>query len=156
MEKICGNCLLYKQGDGVCPIFQEKVNENDSGCRKFVSEINPCDFCGNGIVGLAEIVIMPDGEVYQSCKNCGDRIGTCTTCSMRVSCDFETNPIQIPKQVQKVVRQGNMQMQTVIRNPEREKKTCMKGCPCWDGEEYVCKRQYGMCNDWRVMKRVEM
>ena len=149
MERICGNCLLYKQGDGVCPIFQEKVNKNDSGCRKFVSEINPCDFCGNGIIGLAEIVIMEDGETILSCAQCAERIGTCATCAQARYCEFETSNIQIPKQVQKVIRQGNMQMQTIVRHPEREKETCMKGCPCWDEENCICLREAGMCKSWR-------
>jgi hypothetical protein len=99
--------------------------------------------------GKAEVVIMEDGVVKLACGNCGNALGTCATCAQAKSCDFETNPIQIPKQVQKVIRQGNMQMQTVIRNPEREKETCMKGCPCWDSEECVCIRQIGFCKSWR-------
>ena len=79
-----------------------------------------------------------------------ERIGTCATCTQAKFCDFETNPIQIPKQVQKVIRQGNMQMQTIVRNPEREKETCMKGCPCWDSEQCVCLRQTGFCKAWRI------
>lgn len=148
--KTCGNCLLQKQNGGTCPIFQEKVNNNDSACRKYIGHDSPqCDFCGSLMAGMGEIVIMDEG-IRLSCPNCANALGTCITCAERTKCDFETNPVNIPKQVQKVIRQGNMQMQTVIRNPEREKETCMKGCPCWDSEECVCLRQTaGSCKAWR-------
>lgn len=148
--KKCGDCLLQKRAGGVCPVFQEKVNKTDNACRKYIGHDSPtCGFCGNLMPGKGEVVIMEDGSTVLSCGNCAERIGTCATCAQARACDFETNPIQIPKQVQKVIRQGNMQVQTVIRNPEREKETCMKGCPCWDSEEYVCLQQVGCCKAWR-------
>lgn len=146
----CGDCLLQQQRGGLCPVFNEPVTATDPGCRRFIGhDSDKCDFCGALMPGKAEVVIMEDGVVKLACGNCGNALGTCATCAQAKSCDFETNPIQIPKQVQKVVRQGNMQMQTVIRNPEREKETCMKGCPCWDSEECVCIRQIGFCKSWR-------
>ena len=148
--KTCGDCLIQKQNGGMCPIFQEQVNENNRACRKYIGHDSAvCGFCGSLMPGKPEIVIMEDGTNLLSCPRCAERIGTCATCAQAKFCDFETNPIQIPKQVQKVVRQGNMQMQTVIRNPEREKETCMKGCPCWDEENCICLREVGMCKSWR-------
>lgn len=149
--KTCDDCLVQKQAGGMCPIFGEKVNPADRACRKYIGHDSPkCDMCGALMPGKPEVVIMEDGDTIISCGNCAAIIGMCGTCSERTKCDFETSPINIPKQVQKVVRQGNMQMQTVIRNPEREKETCMKGCPCWDSEECICLRQSaGSCKAWR-------
>ena len=152
MERNCGKCLIRQQaGNGFCPVFQEKVEDGASACRKYIGHDSAkCDFCGALMPGKPQVVIMEDGTVLQSCAKCGDSIGTCATCAQAKLCGFETNPIQIPKQVQKVVQQGNMRMQTVIRNPEREKETCMKGCPCWDEDTFTCLRQsVGCCKSWR-------
>lgn len=148
--KTCGNCLIQRQANGVCPIFNEKINPADEACRKYIGYDSPiCGFCSNLMPGKGEIVIMEDGEVILSCTECAERIGTCATCAQARSCEFETSNIQIPKKVQKVTRQGNMQMQTIIRNPEREKETCMKDCSCWDEENCICLREAGMCKGWR-------
>lgn len=148
--KKCGDCLLQKRSGGVCPVFQESMNEIDNACRKYIGHDSPvCGFCGSLMPGKGEVVIMEDGETILSCAQCAERIGTCATCVQAHICEFETSNIQIPKQIQKVVRQGNMQMQTIVRNPEREKETCMKGCPCWDEENCICLRETGMCKSWR-------
>ena len=149
--KICGDCLIQKQAGGMCPVFQEKVNPADKACRKYIGhDSTKCGICGSLMPGKPQIVLMGDGDILTTCLNCAENLGVCATCAQAKFCDFETNPINIPKQVQKVIRQGNMQMQTIIRNPEREKETCMKGCPCWDSEECVCLRQGGNgCKAWR-------
>ena len=148
--KKCGDCLLQKRSGGVCPVFQESVNETDNTCRKYIGHDSPvCGFCGSLMPGKGEIVIMEDGETIMSSPQCAERIGTCATCAQACYCEFETSNIQIPKQVPRVIRQGNMQMQTIVRNPEREKETCMKGCPCWDEENCMCLREAGMCKIWR-------
>ena len=150
--KTCANCLLQKQNGGICPVFQEKANPNDLSCRSYIGHDSPkCSFCGSLMPGKGEIILMNDDDntVLIACGRCADSIGTCTTCAQAKICDFETNPINIPKQIPRVIRQGNMQMQTVIRNPEREKETCMKGCPCWDEENCMCLREVGMCKNWR-------
>lgn len=149
--RTCKDCLLRKQNGGeTCPVFQEKVNDNDTACRKYIGhDSDKCSFCGSLMPGKAEIVIMEDGTTVLSCGNCANQLGNCATCAEVRSCDFETNPVNIPKQIPKVIRQGNMQMQTIIRNPEREKATCMKGCKCWDEENCVCRRQNGSgCGGW--------
>ena len=148
--KKCGDCLLQKRSGGVCPVFQEKIEETDNACRKYIGHDSPvCGFCGSLMPGKGEVVIMEDGETILSCVQCAEHIGTCATCAQAQFCEFETSNIQIPKQVSRVIRQGNMQMQTVVRNPEREKETCMKGCPCWDEENCICLREAGMCKSWR-------
>lgn len=149
--KTCGDCLIQKQAGGMCPIFQEKANPADKACRKYIGHDSAkCSVCGALTPGKPQIVLMEDGDILTACLNCAETLGVCTTCAQAKFCDFETSRINIPKQVQKVIRQGNMQMQTVIRNPEREKETCMKGCPCWDESECACLRTtYGSCAAWR-------
>ena len=149
--KKCGDCLLQKRSGGVCPVFQEKVNETDNACRRYIGHDSPvCSFCDSLMPSKGEIILLDDDNTLISCSNCANTLGTCQTCALAKSCDFETNPINIPKQVQKVIKQGNMQMQTIIRNPEREKETCMKGCLCWDESECACMRQtLGACAAWR-------
>lgn len=151
--KTCGNCLLQKQNGGICPIFQEKANPDDLSCRRYIGHDSPvCSFCGSLMSGKGEIILLDndDNVTLISCHNCAETLGTCQTCALGKTCDFETNPINIPKQIPRVIRQGNMQMQTIIRNPEREKETCMKGCLCWDESECACMRQtLGACAAWR-------
>ena len=62
-------------------------------------------------------------------------------------CDFETNSSSLPKQVQQTSRQGNMVMQTVVKNPERIRITCEKGCKCWS-DEFGCLKQNGICSNY--------
>lgn len=158
MERNCGNCLVWKQNGGFCPIFQEKLSETEQGCPKFTGEIIPCDVCGQPIVGKFEIVcngLGTENETWHKiCKQCASQWGMCPTCHAITLCDFETNPINIPKQVQQQIRQGNMVVQTVVRNPEREKETCVKNCECWNAELGVCWRQYcmqqGCIDNWRA------
>lgn len=152
MERTCGKCLLRQQaGNNMCPVFQEKVEDNERACRKYIGhDSDKCTICGSLMPGKAQIVIMENGDAIISCAKCADTLGTCMTCDLVKLCDFETNPINIPKQIQKVVQQGNMVMKTIVRNPEREKETCMKGCTCWDESECVCMRQsLGGCAAWR-------
>ena len=78
------------------------------------------------------------------CEDCLNATGTCRMCEFAKTCDFETNPSPLPKVVQKVIQQGNMQMATQVRNPERKKSTCEAGCKCYD-EEYGCSRQNSLC-----------
>lgn len=157
MERTCGKCLMWKQNNGICPIFREKMAETELGCPKFTGEIKPCDICGQPIVGkvdLAYIGIDDDIKWYELCPQCSEHWGRCLTCKSITQCDFETNPVNIPKQVQQQIRQGNMVIQTVVRNPEREKETCAKNCECWNAELGVCWRQYcmqqGCIDKWRA------
>ena len=157
MERTCGKCLMWKQNNGICPIFREKMAETELGCPKFTGEINPCDICGQPIVGkvdLAYIGIDDDTKWYELCPQCSEHWGRCLTCKSITQCDFETNPVNIPKQIQQQIRQGNMVVQTVVRNPEREKETCAKNCHCWDCKLNVCWRQY--CNNEGCMEHWEV
>ena len=72
-----------------------------------------------------------------------------------VYCDFEENPIALPKQIQQQIRQGNSIISTVVVNPERIRETCEKNCKCFS-KEFGCLRQNCQtCGEWtfRFSKR---
>lgn len=96
-----------------------------------------CTQCGKPILGK-EVFISADLKAI-FCKRCISLLGSCYTCEKAAQCAFEQDPSPLPKQVAQVIQQGNVTMQTIIRNPEREKITCQAGCPCWH-EEWGCGR----------------
>jgi hypothetical protein len=53
----------------------------------------------------------------------------------------------MPKQIQQVVRQGNMTAQVMIMNPERVNKFCAH-CPCWNTLDACCNRECGCCGNY--------
>lgn len=87
------------------------------------------------------------------CGNCFSMAGTCGLCENGTLCDFETNPSPLPKQVQKVIRQGNAIIQTVVKNPERIRETCLKNCPCCD-PNFGCFKENGTCGIYKE-RRIE-
>ena len=101
----------------------------------------PCNYCGNP----ASTAV--DNEGRHSCIKCLQLFNTCHMCTERQKCDFETNPSSLPKQVQKTVRQGNMVMQTVEKNPARIDISCKAGCLCFS-EEFGCLKQNGTCGNY--------
>ena len=66
--RTCGNCLILKRNNGICPVFQEKVNDDEPACRKYVGhDSSVCGFCGSLIPGKGEIVVMND-EYEEGCS----------------------------------------------------------------------------------------
>lgn len=107
-----------------------------------------CDFCGQS----ATIIDANDEEhTVFFCDRCFSVTKTCGACIKSTQCDFETNPSPLPKQVQKTVRQGNMVMQTVIKNEERIRETCRKNCACFH-EDFGCLRENGTCSNYEEVK----
>ena len=149
MERKCVNCFIWKQYAGVCPFFQEKMKEDSPGCHKFTDEIKTCVVCGNPIIGKPYLANNNDNW-YELCPNCDEQWGNCLTCANIVLCDFETNPINLPKQVHVQEQKGPMVINGVRRNPARIEETCAKGCSCWQNEE-CWRNTYGKlgCKNWR-------
>lgn len=113
-----------------------------------------CKLCGRPCSKDAIVCVEP--FVYTICRNCHSLAGTCNLCSHSLTCDFETNPSPLPKQVQQTIRQGNMTMQSVVMNPERIRETCQKNCKCWN-DEMGCLRQNGTCGQYKeVIPNAEM
>lgn len=102
-----------------------------------------CGMCGAPLVG-ADLVY--DTELEKSyCRKCAPYVRTCYNCVDGNSCDFETNPSPLPKQVQMTRQVGNAVMSQVVTNPERIKITCQNGCPCYSAE-MGCVKQFCMQN----------
>lgn len=104
-----------------------------------------CNYCGQG----PGKIINPVGEddYRLMCPRCAQALNTCNFCTNAVTCAFESDPSPIPKQVAQTIRQGNMTMQTVIRNPERVKAFCFD-CTCFNEEELLCRRENGWCSSY--------
>lgn len=149
MEKTCGNCALWIKNQGVCPFFQEQFNENTPGCVKFTATLKTCAICGNFIIGAPRIASY-DVKWYEICQNCDSQWGNCQTCANTLECDYETNPINLPKQIPIQTRKGPMVINAVGRNPARVQETCAKGCVCWKNNDCWCNTNNGIgCDNWR-------
>lgn len=161
LEKVintCGKCNYFfttsSNGQTGCRLTGIKVTA-DEYCSKgnFMDKdnINICEICGNPIQEPAERVVVEiiDGKLHTICGTCMEHhLKTCKVCDNRNRCDFETNPSTLPKTIQKSVQNGPMHMVTQVRNPERIKITCEKGCGCWNKEGY-CNRDYQCCGNYK-------
>ncbi len=107
--------------------------------------LEACSRCGRQ--GPAQAFLWVDGKNELLCEQCYSVLDTCQSCGAAQSCAFETDPSSLPKVVMRQVRQGNMVMQTQVRNPDREEITCKKGCKCYN-EEFGCQRQVGCCANY--------
>ena len=96
-----------------------------------------CDLCGQEVPASNTAIDMDRNII--ACKEHIKFVGSCHTCEKVTSCAFEQDPTPIPKHVPIIQEQGNMRMQTIIRNPEREAVTCKAGCPCYS-KEWGCWR----------------
>lgn len=144
--KHCGQCALRSPSQKKCQLTGWTYEDKDPACKNFCVHLTQCGICGRGFPSL-KIVI----DDYLVCGECAEKTGTCHLCESRFECDFETNPSTLPKVVQKVIQQGNMQMATQIRNPEREKITCAAGCKCYN-ETYGCSRQDNVCINYEFRR----
>ena len=100
---------------------------------------SPCNLCGNP----ATVINSDDGTYI--CNHCLSVAGTCHLCTQGCFCEFETNPDPMPKQVQKIIQQGNVTMQTIVKNPSRVAAFCIDKCPCFS-HDYGCSKEIGTCN----------
>ena len=152
MEHICGNCAIWISSLGNCPFFNEKLDKETSACYKFTNKLRTCAICGKTIIGLS-CVANHNEEWYEICQNCDQQWGNCATCANAMNCDYETNPINLPKQVPIQTRKGSMVINAVGRNPARIQETCAKGCVCWKDNDCWCNTHGGMgCDNWKPKK----
>ena len=108
-----------------------------------------CTYCGRPITGK-QVFIEHDLQT-PFCQQCIHFFGGCPTCVRADVCDFETNPSQTPKLIQKRIQQGLMTQVIQIKNPERIKETCARNCPCYD-PEYQCGKEFGTCRNYNEVK----
>lgn len=141
--RVCGNCAYRQHESQPCPILKRPTASTDT-CPYYASELLQCQMCGNVLVSNDQIVYR-DGKTI--CLSCQNMMGTCQTCHLGQSCPFETDPSPLPKYVMATQQQGNMVMQTQVRNPERERQLCQTKCKCWDAE-LGCLKINGCCGNW--------
>ena len=105
-----------------------------------------CNYCGRENPQLV-FTFFNENHPVSACPNCAQFYNTCRLCTNNASCEFETNPSPIPKQVMQTIRQGNMVVQTAVPNPERTKAFCTD-CGCYSTDPPMCLRQFGTCGKY--------
>jgi hypothetical protein len=121
-------------------------------CPMFAAELDPCGICGNHIFS-GKIIDYHDGKVSQMCEKCGElyKQNMCQFCDKGDYCAFQQDAsCQIPPVITQQFRQGNAVVQTQVKNPERVKATCEKGCKCYNEELKVCMRECGGCSSVQI------
>lgn len=138
-RKECGNCALYNYEQQGCVRTQTHQQPSDS-CSSFIQEVPICEICGQMFIPPRNYII--EGEkIITACGQCSSALSTCKTCKNRDACDFQTNPINIPAQIQQRTQKGGMVIMQTVINPARIAETCEKNCTCWDPIDRVCNKQ---------------
>lgn len=140
-QRTCKECAYFD--DMRCKISGQPAISHNIACASFSSKRYECDICHRQIHHTEVIYDSKSNKIV--CSDCCNRLSTCDNCHNGNICLFETDPSPLPKQIQKQIRQGNMIGQTIIKNPDRVRETCMKGCPCWDTETESCNKQLRYC-----------
>ena len=142
-QRTCKECAYFD--DMRCKISGRPAISHNVACASFSSQRYECDICHRQIHHTEVIYDSKSNKII--CSDCGNRLSSCDNCNNGNICLFETDPSPLPKQIQKQIRQGNMFGQTIIKNPERVRQTCQKGCPCWDTETENCNKQLRYCSN---------
>lgn len=154
----CANCAILKANNGVCPFFQY-APISGTGCPNYTAHLDPCDICGNHIIGTKFWVIDEnETKEHQICGQCGQRIAQnrCIACQKANYCAFQQDTnCQLPPMVMVEMREGNAVMQTQIKNPDRIAATCAINCDCYNKDSKICMREIGGCNNHRTLWRNE-
>lgn len=145
--KYCISCGFADKDSSHCRLKNYPIGELEKEyCSGHTDTIPTCEWCGR-FMNPTNIYSI-DNEFHMICSNCAELSGHCPTCTHSAHCDFEENPIGLPKQVQQQIRQGNSVISTVVVNPERIRETCAKNCKCFS-EEFGCLRQNCQtCGEW--------
>ena len=111
-----------------------------------------CNYCGRPCLEDAVLSANPVEEAepawFVMCPQCMAQTKTCAMCLEGGKCPFETDPNPLPKQIQQTIRQGQVVMQSIVKNPDRIRETCQFGCQCWS-DEFGCLKENGTCGKYR-------
>ena len=141
LSPTCNSCALKTKDGYHCSLTSWEINPFEDSCFRHTRSITICEICNIPIVGTKYLELI--GNTYHVlCTQCNAKMYTCQSCDKGQECLFLTDPSPVPKVTNKTIRQGNMIMQTQIKNPEREKITCTK-CQCWIENE--CQKECGRC-----------
>lgn len=144
--KTCGGCALFHKTQGACLRTKTPTSASEF-CSHFINSVPSCGVCGQLFIPPVTY-ILEDDKIIEACPQCANSLSTCRTCTNQKVCDFQTNPINIPPQIQQRVQNGNMVVVQTVINPARVAETCEKGCLCWDPIDRVCNKQtVGTCGN---------
>ena len=138
----CATCAFKHPQTSVCQLTGQQVS-NEDFCSKHEEFLHVCELCHKPAL---PILLYPweGGITNFLCQDCFRSFSTCRMCASGKHCAFEADTT-LPKQVMQTIRQGNMVMQTQVRNPELVNKTCKAGCKCYDNAGQYCRREDGYC-----------
>jgi hypothetical protein len=143
MVNKCDTCQIRDPRQNVCQLTGQKIDPTKDFCSKHRKTLDRCDVCGKGVL---ESYLVQDAEEWRLlCGECRAKLNTCAFCRKANKCEFETNPVNLPKMVQKQIRQGPQVMITTIKNPDRIRETCQILCDCFDSE-IGCLRDFNYCD----------
>ena len=141
MLKYCESCAILDPKTNICRLTGQ-VMANRDYCSKHKTRVETCELCHRPTLNT---FFVRDGKNWHSfCGECVKQLNTCSFCKKVNVCDFETNPSSLPKMVQQQIRQGNMISVMTVRNPERIRQTCEKGCDCFS-TKFGCMREFYYC-----------
>ena len=131
----CATCAIRHPQTQACQLTGQPKRDDDF-CSNHKETLDRCDVCHD--LALPLLCFPAEGGYHFLCKSCFEAFSTCRFCA------FEADTT-LPKQVMQTVRQGNMVMQTQVRNPELVNKTCKAGCKCYDQAGQYCRREDNYC-----------
>ena len=141
----CSTCRLAGlKAPQVCGLSGKTITA-DGYCDEHRRSISKCSICGNIVLSNGVI-----DDTHLICWNCFSSLKTCVACKNANICRFETDPSSLPKVVQKQVRRGNMTAVTQVKNPERVRATCEKGCKCFSKEKGCLKENNTACKNQEI------
>ena len=144
MIKYCQTCKLRDEAQNLCRLFGIPVVPSEDYCSKHKDKLIACSICGNALITPGTVDYDGEGNIILICDRCNQLFNTCQLCSYARKCEFETNADPMPKVIMKRVQQGNMVMQTQVKNPDRIAKFC-HNCHCWLGDGIdACGKEFNI------------
>lgn len=141
----CESCGWHLAPDK-CRLLKIYVKPQEDFCSKHrINKPKTCDICKKEIIkgGILDSV---SETIHLICDDCRKLFGTCHLCDNAKFCEFESNSSSLPKMIQKQIQQGPYQMVTTVRNPERIRITCEKGCECFDAKNGCLRETSQSCS----------
>lgn len=146
MSKNCKHCTLFNNEGNFCTLFKIFIDRpEDYCCPKYTKELTTCVCCGRDFIPPGILYYQSPNQLLVICQECYSLKGSCATCKKTRQCEFETNTT-CPEQkiVMATTQQGNMTIQTQIKNPKRVELLC-QNCDCYDKEMNQCLKEIGFC-----------
>lgn len=145
MVKYCKTCGFRDPMTPVCLLKRHQIDPNNDFCshHKGYESLGTCHVCGNEMTTMDAVYdVYTDRYLHKECA-----IQTCKTCRNSHTCEFQTNPDPLPKQVMTRRREGSFTIEQSEKNPARIEKFCFS-CECFD-PDFGCFKENDYCNKWK-------